>query len=293
MSLKERMAALQNAANAVFKKTEPEAKFSVGELVSCGNGERGVVASVLKASNLDGVTYEYAVRGAKGQNRKKKALAPEVTGRHAWFPEHELVVLSVTPSSFALDELPVPVLGLVLGQMSPGDAALAATASKKFLRAFREEATAWRARCRVAYRGAIALEDAFEAAHCSWLNFFRLHCCFHIRIVTIFGHRGGTSLSGDFTVAVDPDMPVKDFFALVKNDPRNHQRGQPNLSGFDPKVIRRRNYLGQEEDTVQPKPEEVSKTTRRCHPDWTKATLREAGLFDQAELAQPEEMMRD
>ncbi len=120
-------------------------------------------------------------------------------------------------------------------------------------------------------------------------------------------------MSGDFRVIVAPETSVmvggenllifvvcktillkKEFLRMVKEHPKNRQRGPPQLYGFDPKVIRSRapQNLADIGDPATPVVM-VSAQTRFCKPDWNARTVQEAGLFDGAELAQDENMMRD
>jgi hypothetical protein len=45
----------------------------------------------------------------------------------------------------------------------------------------------------------------------------------NIRIVTVFGHRGGRSLSGDFSISVPSSMTVKEFLDRVAGSEENQQ----------------------------------------------------------------------
>lgn len=218
MSIRDRMKAFQDAVARPFTKADVTPKFSVNDFVRDERGQVGVVISILKGSTITGdTTYDYAVRGFKANHPDRSAARgadASSSGRFAWLPEAKLQPHTVTVDAFPLEDLPVPVLGLILGQLSCGDAALASTTNKKMHRAFLEAAS-WRARSLKVY-GKGDIDAAFEAEHCSsWMDFFRRQCSFTIRVVTLFGHRGGQSLSGDFKLVVSPEMVRLSFGSFL------------------------------------------------------------------------------
>jgi hypothetical protein len=52
---------------------------------------------------------------------------------------------------------------------------------------------------------------------------FQLNAFWNVHILTIFYHRSGRSISGDFTVRVLPSCTVNDFLMKVQSHPQNRQ----------------------------------------------------------------------
>jgi hypothetical protein len=194
--------------------------------------------------------------------------------------------VEVEQSAFPLGDLPPPVLALVQYWLPLPDASLQATVSRKFAAAFRDNVT-WKRRCAVTLKN-VDIEAVFAAEkETSWMAFYRRHALYSIRVVTMFGHRGGTSLSGNFKIRCDPRMTVEAFLEKVASHPENRQRGPPRLSPHDPSRLGRRGPGG----IVSAHPDAKPNCEFRQHD--LKATIAEAGLVDGAVLEQPERMMCD
>ncbi len=195
---------------------------------------------------------------------------------------------AVTPSSFPLMDLPDPALALVLFWLPIREAAEAACVCKRFASVFKDNVT-WKRRCIRDVTG-IDIDAVFAAEKCkSWAEFHARHTTIRIRIVTVFFHRGGRSLSGDFTVTVSPNLRVSEFLELVSKHSENRQGGfLPVLTPFDP------SKLGRHDDNYN-----IISNQPNAKPNCTfstsslDATILEAGLCDGAILQQPESMMCD
>lgn len=185
-------------------------------------------------------------------------------------------VKAYTPvvSAFRINELPVTCLAIVFGFLTAGEAAEASMVNKKFLEAHRHEAS-WKKRCE---RLKQPLPQSFDGV---WHEYYRREVLWRIRIVTIFGHRNGTSLSGDLCVLIDPDAPLTQLTQVIENDPRMRQH-YINLYAFDPNVIGSR---------MRPRPTEPKEPLFVFKQ--SADTVRASGLFYDAELATDETMMRD
>jgi hypothetical protein len=194
--------------------------------------------------------------------------------------------VEVEQSAFPLGDLPPPVLALVQYWVPLGDAAIQACVSRKFAAAFRDNVT-WKRRCAETLKN-VDIETVFAAEkETSWMAFYRRHAVYRIRVVTVFGHRGGTSLSGNFEMQCDPRTTVEAFLLKVASHPENRQRGLPQLRPHDPSRLGRRGQYG----IVSQNPD--AKANCEFRQGDMSVTIAEAGLVDGAVLEQQERMMCD
>jgi hypothetical protein len=194
--------------------------------------------------------------------------------------------VAVPESVFPLGDLPPPALGVVLFWLPLKDAGAAAMVSRKFAAAFRDNVT-WKRRCAELLKN-IDIEAVFaEEDETSWMAFYRRHAVYRIRVVTVFSHHGGTSISGDFSFFCDPRMTVAAFVEKVASHPENRQRGPPRLKPHDPSKVGFRGPGG-----IIPL---YSNARPNCDFNEVdpRATIAEAGLVDGAVLEQPEKLMWD
>lgn len=198
------------------------------------------------------------------------------------------VVLDTRYKDFPLESLPLPVLAVVLRTIPIREAAMIALVSKRFHAAFNDDPS-WQRRAHDLLGVQEAEKFAEEAKKASWKEIYAKKCLWEVEVVTVFTHRGGTTVSGRFSVRVSPEMHVGDFLNLVKNDPKNDQkrRGVAELEPFDPSVLRRRN--GGQTESINPD----GKPNCEFRADDEKATLRDAGLCNGAVLSQYEMLRRD
>ncbi len=207
-------------------------------------------------------------------------------GRIRVVPVKELKLINIVPSDFRLGELPTPALACVLLWMKLSEAAQLACLSKRFAAAFADN-VAWKRRCRLQYTE-IDVETTFAAEkHEFWMRFYKQHSSWKIHIVTVFKHRGGTSLSGSFEMIVNPCMSVSEFLDAVEKRPQNRQQGKPQLRPHNPASVGRRGPVAIVPGTVDDGPN-CSFSVENLS-----ATIADAGLRDGAILEQPERMMRD
>ncbi len=190
--------------------------------------------------------------------------------------------VTVVPSSFPLSQLPAPVIALVLFWLPMREAAELACVSKRFADAFRDN-VAWKRRCMLL---PFDVEAAFVSENeSSWMAFYDRHANYRIRIVTVFTHRGGKSVSGDFVVGPFANDCGR-FVEMVKNDPRNRQKhtAKQELEPHNPSLIGGRDPS---ERLNKPGPNCTFVTTEGS------ATIAQAGLCNGAVLEQQERLRCD
>ncbi len=200
----------------------------------------------------------------------------------------EMKVLNVEPSSFPLGDLPAVVLALVLFWTPMREAAQFACVSRRFAAAFRDNVV-WERRCVSCLACGTDISATLAAEkETSWMNFYRRHRSIRVRIVTVFHHMGGVSLSGEFEVAVSPFMRVSEFLEVVANHVENRQHCKPVLSPHDPSKLGRRVCDFMIESANRG-------ATANCvfRSSDESVSITAAGLYDGAVLEQQERLMRD
>lgn len=164
--------------------------------------------------------------------------------------EGVLTAYKCEQSSFPLLDLPMPALAAVLRHLGWAQGAELAPLCRKLNDAF-SDANTWRALCEQDFWEEGNLLSAFDASGlASWKEFYHQKVVWSIRIVTVFSHRGGRSLNGDFTMQVNPSMTLGLFLKKVKSHPNNAQTnhsvvdfvptGLPDLAAHDPRRLGRR-----------------------------------------------------
>lgn len=195
----------------------------------------------------------------------------------------QLERVEVQQSAFPLADLPTPALALIMFFLPVRHAGRLTVVSHKFAAAFRDNVS-WKRRC-VAVIKRIDVEAVFAAEkETSWLAFFRRHSGFRIRIVTVVPHRGGRSISEDFTIECDPWITVAEFLSKVAAITAG---GTAILLPHDPRRLGRRGPDG----TIPEKPD--AKPNCEFRKDNLYSIISEAGLCDGAVLEQPGYLMRD
>jgi hypothetical protein len=104
----------------------------------------------------------------------------------------------------------------------------------------------------------------------------------------VFSHRGGSSINGDFTISVPPQLSVRAFLSAVAKDPKNKQHSLESLRPHDPSHLGRRN---QDHHVIPSNPGAKPNCTFDVS-DLSKS-IKDAGLMNGAVLEQPENNMRD
>jgi len=200
--------------------------------------------------------------------------------------------VKIQHNSFALDALPDVVLSHLFEVLPVANGSFISVVNKKFSLAFLSN-TAWRNRCERDIEKATlgkSLEEEFNAQKLkSWMEFYKQNAMWKIRLVTIFHHRGGCSLSGDITISVPPTIKVKDFCAKMAAHKDNRQ-GPQTYVPFDPSKMFVYSSDGNYESIYPKEVEGPNCTFDSSNPE---KTIREAGLCRNAALSQPECCMCD
>lgn len=190
-------------------------------------------------------------------------------------------------NDFPLLKLPLPALSRVMASLPWSSAAAASLTCKALLVAFRDERV-WKER---------TLREDPAAQLCnneSWFRACERVTFFKIRIVTVFYHRGGRTISGDFTVRVSPKVTVVQFLKLINNPVFNKQArngvGATSFSPHDPSKL----YSYKSDGKTQPFPDGVPNCKWEVQgKDLNTLTIQEAGLSEGACLEQAEMTMFD
>ncbi len=275
----------KNTANATAAASKPaaapEEDFAPGDFVMSIDQSK-----LATFGNQPGVVLG---KSKEKPNPKAKATVYDVRVLHRVLQcaAPLLQRVEVQQSAFPLAELPAPALALVLFWLPLGHAARHAVVCRKFAAAFGDNVS-WKRRCGEDVKG-IDVEAVFAAEkETSWLAFYRRHAVYRIRIVTVFRHRGGCTLSGDFTIECDPRMSVEAFLERVASHERNRQGVSSDLQPHDP------SQLGRHDAQYQIVPNHPhAKPNCEFRQDNRQATIAEAGLHDGAVLEQPERNLCD
>lgn len=196
----------------------------------------------------------------------------------------------VQESEFRLLDLPMPALASVLRHLGWSCGVEVAPLCRKLAAAFADGGSWHRQVLQDTDQSEAEVLQSFDASGAkSWMEYYRTHGLWNIRIVTVFRHRGGRSLSGDFTIQVQPGLSVRAFLTAVMKHPKNKQtRGGCNLQRLvklkphDPRQLTRA-------------PPDLEIAGPNCQFDATKhdISVREAGLRNGAVLEQPEMLRKD
>ena len=287
---------MRNFQNKPASKQGPSKSPAKGSQAKPAAAEEAEFAPGEFVVNLDqSKQREFGTQPGVVLGRSKAKLKPKPKGklydvrvlrRTVQCPAPLLQRVTIQQSAFPLGELPAPALALVLFWLPLGQAARQAVVSRKFASAFRDNVS-WKRRCMEDVKG-IDVEQVFAAEkETSWTAFYKRHTVWTIRIVTVFRHSGGNSLSGDFQIECAPGVTVKAFLEKVASHPQNRQRGAPLLQPHDA------SKLGRAGPGMLISKHPDAKPNCVFLQDNPYAALAEAGLCDGAVLEQRERMMCD
>lgn len=231
--------------------------------------------SLLRADMLKSV--ETVVFGKPKQMVKRLSCLSTV-----FLAKHDVV-----PNSFPILRLPLPALAAVLHSLGTVEAAWASVTCKRFLLAFRHELI-WKEKTLLAMERAVLVSPGAD-----WFTIFRDKACWTITVVSIFSHRGGTSISGTFSIAVSPKCTVERLLELLNRSRKNAHASfsVADYKPHDPSLLGKRENGGEMKlDNPNGKPNCQFEVEGK---DLSILTIAEAGLGDGAVLEVRERLLCD
>lgn len=212
---------------------------------------------------------------------------PKLDKYSMWKNQDVLTRNNIFPNSFPIVKLPMPALVALFEAIPLSIACQQALVNKEFLAAFRSNVT-WRQKCCNDMHDVTSIDFLFhQQQRDSWFEFYRHNALWKITIVNLFHHRGGCSISSQFSLLISPRMSVAQFLQVAEHHPKNLQRGR-DFRPFSKKDDLFRTGLHREDEkTEEPGP--------NCRFDASnlESSVHEAGLCEGAVLSQPEMRMRD